>query len=125
MDLAIPRRGVLGDALEEGGLVLHHDSTPQGNITSDRLGNISNDKRRRSLLDVCIRLSEESDYIEVSKNVLSKHRQDGKSCGDLHGRDCVDSTCNLNGKGFMNRTEWISEPFYKMERMFNRVTRQA
>lgn len=123
MDLAIPRRGVLGDALEEGGLVFHHDSTPQGNITSDGLGNISNNKCRRSLLDVRIRLREQSDNIEVSKNILDEHRQDGKSCGDLHGGDCVCSTVRFNEKGLMNGMDLRT--FYKMKRILNRVTRQV
>ena len=126
MDLAIPRRGVLGDALKERGLIFHHDSTPQGNITSDGLGNISNNKRRRSLLNIGIRLREESDNIEVSKNILGEHRQNGKSCGGLHGGDYVDSTFSLNGRGL--NLEWDRmdlRTFYEMKRIMNDVTRQV
>lgn len=72
----LPGQGVLSNSLKEV-LAVHHNSTPQRNISSHRVGDISDNESRDSLLDVSLAIRWESDNVHVGTALVDKRHQDG------------------------------------------------
>lgn len=80
----VPLRSILGNTLKKRSLVLHHDGTPQSDISSDGVRDISDNKRGRSLLDVGTGLGIEGNHIEVGDGLVNEGREGGEKSSSLH-----------------------------------------
>lgn len=81
---ALPRRGVRSDPLKERGLVLHHNCTPDGNISRHGAWEFGKHECRAGLRDVGATTGVETDNVGVGLGQTGERGEDAAN-------GCLDS----------------------------------
>jgi hypothetical protein len=85
ISIIIPLESILSNSLKKV-LLVHHDSTPQSNISSHGVRDLSEDQCGYGFLDPGITLGIEGNELEIGADLVNERQNDAKGCIDAsHG----------------------------------------